>query len=454
MLEACDSGLRVLQRHQLTFGVTETRAAATAHGLPLATMALRQAVSTDDPRLMLSWADRWRATAFNLPPVGAAGDPELVGLLARMRLGRLRLAEAAMAERPAAGLERDVTALEEEIRRRTLRTSGAGAGLVQLDVDELLTDLGDTQLFEIFAIDDVVHVLVATPAGISHHVAGSYAAALRTAQFVQFTLRRTTHRVQGGTARGRLPELTAALQRELLGDAVAELGDASVVIVPPAALSSTPWGLLPALQSRVFSVAPSAAAWSVARRVRWSRDAVTLVAGPGLRHARSEIEMISRRYPKATLLGDGTARAEEVLAALDGVALAHVAAHGVFRNDNPMFSSLQLDDGPLTVLDLQRLARAPYRLVLSCCDTGSVFTAGADEMLGVLSALTPLGTAGLLAAVLPVSDEAAVPFTALIHDRLSAGDTMAEALQVARAASSPDPALFAIAHSFLAFGAM
>jgi tetratricopeptide (TPR) repeat protein len=455
VLEACDSGLRVLQRHQLTFGGTETRAAATAHGLPLATMALREAVASDDPRSMLRWAERWRATAFNLPPVRTADDPELVTLLARMRLGRLRLAESTVAERTSAGLEREVAYLEEEIRRRTLRTSGASVGQVEsLDIDNVLTELGDTRLLEIFTVDDVVHVLIATQAGIGHYAAGSYAAALRDAQFVQFTLRRTTHRVHGERARDRLPAVTAALERELLGDAVAELDDAPVVIVPPAALSSAPWSLLPSLQARVASVAPSVASWSVARRARPSTDSVTLVAGPGLKHARSEVETISRRYPNATVLGAGAARAEEVLAALDGAALAHVTAHGVFRNDNPMFSSIQLEDGPLTVLDLQRLSRAPYRLVLSCCDTGAMSTAGADEMLGVLSALIPLGTAGLLAAAVPVSDEAAVPFTALIHDRLSAGDTMAEALRIARTASSVDPALFAIAHSFLAFGAV
>ena len=55
----------------------------------------------------------------------------------------------------------------------------------------------------------------------------------------------------------------------------------------------------------------------------------------------------------------GSATAANVLAALDDAWLAHIAAHGTFRADNPMFSSLLLDDGPLTVHDFERLGRKP-----------------------------------------------------------------------------------------------
>ena len=106
---------------------------------------------------------------------------------------------------------------------------------------------------------------------------------------------------------------------------------------------------------------------------------------------------------------DGAATAEATLAALDGAWTAHVAAHGVFRADNPLFSSLRLDDGPLTVYDLGRLRRAPLRLVLSSCESGVAAPVGADELLGMVSALVPLGTASLLASVVPVNDAADRP---------------------------------------------
>jgi hypothetical protein len=70
------------------------------------------------------------------------------------------------------------------------------------------------------------------------------------------------------------------------------------------------------------------------------------------------------------VLAAGSATTARVLAAIDGAGLAHIAAHGTFRADSPMFSSLRLDDGPMTVHDLERLRRAPFRLILPSCESG------------------------------------------------------------------------------------
>jgi CHAT domain-containing protein len=83
------------------------------------------------------------------------------------------------------------------------------------------------------------------------------------------------------------------------------------------------------------------------------------------------------------VLANSGATAETVLDALDGAWIAHIAAHGIFRADSPLFSSLHMYDGPLTVYDFERLQRAPHRLVLSSCDSGVGAPAGADELLGL-----------------------------------------------------------------------
>ena len=180
---------------------------------------------------------------------------------------------------------------------------------------------------------------------------------------------------------------------------------------------------------------------------------MTLVTGPGLATKGAEVEPLHSRYPRARLLGHGNATAGQVLTALDGAWLAHIAAHGTFRADNPMFSSILLDDGPLIVHDFERLRRAPYQMVLAGCDSGVAAPVGADELLGLVSSLMPLGAAGIVASVVPVNDEAAVPVMLALHDALQGGATLAESLLTTRKEVGSDLLALATAHSFLALGA-
>jgi CHAT domain-containing protein len=179
-----------------------------------------------------------------------------------------------------------------------------------------------------------------------------------------------------------------------------------------------------------------------------------MVVGPGLVTDGAEVSMIAGRYPGATVLTGTAATADRVLTALEGAGLAHIAAHGVFRADNPLFSSLRLSDGPLTVHDLERLHRAPRRLVLSSCESGRAAPVGADELLGLATSLLPLGTVGIVAAVVPVNDEATVGVMLALHERLANGAGMPDALLHARgrAAVEADPVALATACSFVALG--
>ncbi|WP_375484267.1 CHAT domain-containing protein [uncultured Jatrophihabitans sp.] len=456
VLDACDHGLAVLEGHLATLGAIETRATATSHGLPLASLAVATAVGTGDPALMLRWVERWRSATLRLPPVAGSGDTHLAADLARLRLLRMRLADRTAPQQRNDRLEREVARLESSVRDRTHRASATGA-IGRADVDAALEvalqAAGGTTLVEIFLAGDTVHVLVADRAGLRHHEAGQHADALRAVEFARFSLRRMTNRRVAARAREILPAQAQALQDAVLGEAAAELGDGPVVIVPPASLTSAPWGVLPALRERTLHIAASVDSWSTARAATPPAGAHTaLIAGPDLPQAVAEVDVLADMYPAARVVRTGSAGAEQVLATLEGAALAHVAAHGSFRSDNPMFSALHLDDGPLTVYDLQTLRRAPHRLVLSCCDSGTVSPAGADEALGLASALVPLGMAGMIAAAVPVSDLAAVPFAQRLHTGLRAGASTAEALRDARL-DADQPLSYAIAHSFVAYGA-
>ncbi len=298
----------------------------------------------------------------------------------------------------------------------------------------------------------MLHVIVVANRRVRLHTVGSIPD--REVEMSRLTLRRIAHRPPRPDDKRVLAHRAAELERSLLGPAAAALGDGPVVVVPPGRLRAVPWTLLPSLRDRVVTVAPSASTWVRARRkTPPARRRVALVVGPGLATGGAEVEQLRSRYPDAVMFGQGSATAEPVLSAMDGAWLAHVAAHGTFRADNPLFSSIQLDDGPLTVHDFERLGRAPYWMILSSCDSGAAAPVGADELLGLVSSLVPLGAVGIVASVVPVNDPAAVPLMLALHDALRAGATLPEALLAARRATSGDPLQEATAHSFIALGA-
>jgi tetratricopeptide (TPR) repeat protein len=471
LFAACERGLQVIDAYQLTLGAAEMRAAATTHGAALTTIAVREALTADDPFMLLRWAERWRARTFAIPPVRPPDDDEFAAELAMLRQITRHISQATVEGRPVGALERERRRLEDEVRGHVLRTSGsaAKADAQHLDIDGILAALGETRLVEIVRLEDRIHVLVATSAGVRHHVAGTWDAAVRAAEFSRFVLRRLAYRTRpepansamGGvrselarTGLASLETLGTRLQEQILAMAVDDLDDGRIVIVPPAALHPVPWGLLPALGNRAVTVAPSALAWLHARGIKPPGDrTVAVVVGPGLKGAEAELVALADRYAHADILAAGMATVEKVLVSLEGRWLAHIAAHGTFRPDNPLFSSLLMEDGPLTVHDLQRLGRAPYRLVLSCCDSGVTASAGADELLGLVAALGQLGTAGVLAPVVPVNDAATVQISLALHEQLATGATASQALRDVRLSTGDDPCSYATARAYVAFGA-
>ena len=496
---ACARGLDVLDEHRATLGATELRASTTAHGAELAHIAQRQALLGGDSRRLLLWSERWRATSLALTPIrgrasGAADDEDVAahahdGDLAALRTVTRQLETARDAARDVArdaardtapdaardqatraqptvnlaDLDRERHRLEARVRARAMRStrspgpagaSGTAAtrSAPRFDVDELLARLGPTQLIELTEIDGRLHMLTAVNGRVRHDVLG-----VVPEQEVR-TARSMLAAIGLGSAPRHAPALLeqigARLERLLLGPVADRIGDGPVLVVPTGRFQATPWSLLPSLRRRVVSVAPSALTWLRAvDAAPPPHRRIALVTGPGLGSGGAEVPLLAARYPGATVVADGTATAERALAAMDGAWLAHIAAHGTFRADNPMFSSLRLDDGQLNVHDFERLHRAPYRIVLSSCDSGVGAPLGADELLGLVSSLISLGAAGVLASVVRVNDMAAVALMTAVHAAVADGTDFAQALLAARTDGPDDPVSVATALSFTAFGA-
>jgi CHAT domain-containing protein len=201
-----------------------------------------------------------------------------------------------------------------------------------------------------------------------------------------------------------------------------------------------------------LAVVPSATLWATAASAEKATGHIALVTGPDLSTGESEVTELSPLHDDARSIAGDDATVDRALEFLDGARLAHIAAHGTFRADAPLFSSLKLADGPLTMHDLERLDRPPRAMVLSSCDTGDAAPIGAYEALGLVSSLLAMGTATVLASVVPVNDRATVGVMRTVHDVVGRGGSLAEGWLAARQ-TADDPLSRATAAAFTAWGA-
>jgi tetratricopeptide (TPR) repeat protein len=459
--QALRAGFRVMERQRATLGATELRVHVASHGNDVALLGIQLARHRGSPRKVLDWAERWRAGTLRLRPARPPDDADLAAALAELR-GVTGEAEAALlAGRPADRLLARRATLEQRVSRLARRAAGPLFAPPQEPptVPRLAAALGDAVLVELIATtgDDTLAAVTVRDGVPRLHLLGSREAARRELGTLLFALRRLALRHgRVEEARSQVRAGAARLEAAVLGPLREVLGDRPLVVVPTGSLRSTPWALLPSCLGRPVTVAPSAAVWLRAVEVPAGPEPrrVVLVCGPGLDGAAAEIEQLAGAYPGAVRLDGTSATVESAMTALDGADVAHVAAHGTLRGDNPLFSALELVDGPLTAYDLERLSRAPRLVLLPACQSGAGHVLAGDEVMGLTSALFALGTRTAVATVVPVPDEATRPLMVALHAGLRRGLPTARALAEAQAdVDGSDPVALATAGGFVCYGA-
>lgn len=457
---AVRAGLDILDEYQASLGATDMRAHAFAHADELAQLGVELAVESGHAESVFAAAERGRAGALRFRPARPPDDAELVADLAELRQVVTELRSGDTAPGPLVARQQ---AIEFAIRDRARHAAGSHDVVARRPTgSQLRAALGGAMLVEYLELDGDLHAVAAIAGRFRFHRLGSVATAEKSLESLRTGLRWLAHGV--GSARS-LTAVTDVINRSareldvlLLGPLLAGGEDSPLVIVPTGALHAMPWAALPSCARRAVSVAPSATLWyRAATDSRIGTGRVVVAHGPGLHHAAAEVRAIARVYGNPTCLTGRSARAASVLAALDGAGVAHLAAHGHFRADNPMFSELQFADGPLNVYDLEQLAVAPQQVVLASCDVGLASVRSGDELIGLAAALLAMGSVNLVAALLPVPDDASRALMLRFHRNLKAGRGVAEALAHARqetaGAHRETDAAVAAAAGFVCFGA-
>jgi hypothetical protein len=111
----------------------------------------------------------------------------------------------------------------------------------------------------------------------------------------------------------------------------------------------------------------------------------------------------------------------------------HIATHGWFRQDSPMFSSISLGDSQLSLFDLYQLDLPAELVTLSGCGTGLNVVVGGDELLGLVRGLLYAGAQGVLVTLWDVNDQSTAEFMKLFYERLKTNPNKAQAVQHATA---------------------
>ena len=234
-------------------------------------------------------------------------------------------------------------------------------------------------------------------------------------------------------ARSHLHEL----YKELLAPLRGHLRGGHLIIVPHGVLHYLPLHALfdgeqYVIDSFTVSYAPSAGIFAFCQQKSSRPAGPPLILGVPDAQAPlilNEVQAIADSLPHAKLLLGAEANSEALRSAGRHSRILHIATHGTFRQDNPMFSGIRLGDAYLNLYDLYQLQLEADLVTLSGCATGlNVVTAG-DELLGLIRGLLYAGAQSLLLTLWNVHDRSTADFMTSFYRRFQEGADKAAALQ-------------------------
>jgi tetratricopeptide (TPR) repeat protein len=234
------------------------------------------------------------------------------------------------------------------------------------------------------------------------------------------------------------------------------LGDrADIVLVPVGELHGIPWSGLPSVAGWAVAMSPNAQLWLEAdRRATGGVRSVGVIEGPSVTTANVERAAIEAVHDRVTLAAGVGATATTVRSMFAGLDLVHVAAHGTFRSDHPLLSTIELASGPATLYDTVPSRMRSRLVVLSSCEGGAHGSADGSEVLGLAAVMLARGAAAVLAPLTVVRELECADFVADVHRQLADGVAFARAVASVRDRwlADDDLSRWAVASSFTCFG--
>jgi CHAT domain-containing protein/tetratricopeptide (TPR) repeat protein len=306
----------------------------------------------------------------------------------------------------------------------------------------------DALLVEYYRVGDSFHVCLLSRRTIKIVPVGSASHLRRVLQLLRFQLskfRLGTDYVR--TFHDQLLDATNAHLQEfyenLIAPVEAELRRAAhLIIAPHDFLHYLPFHALlgangiPLGERFSISYTPSASVYYLCATKQATESARTLILGvpdPQAPQIADEVRAVAAVLPGSQVFM-GAEATDEVLRERGAESrFIHIATHGYFRQDNPMFSSISLGNTHLSLFDLYQLNLPCELITLSGCGTGLNVVVGGDELLGLVRGLLYAGTQGVLVTLWDVNDQSTAEFMELFYRALQVNPNKAKALQSAMA---------------------
>ncbi len=226
-----------------------------------------------------------------------------------------------------------------------------------------------------------------------------------------------------------------------------------VLILPEGELANIPWGALvyggaPLATLHQFMICPSLRHYLAAEKIQTKAKSVEVFKGlaDDLRMVDQEITTLISQAGDRAVSYDPVRR--ESWPSEEDAALWHYSGHSCLREDNPFYSYLILEDGPLFAADF-RLKRCRVNLVtLAACRSGEEVALPGDESMGFVRSLLEMGARNVIAGHWPVSDQSTALWMNAFYDKYLFGESI---LDSARTASMKVRELYPSAYHWAAF---
>jgi CHAT domain-containing protein/Flp pilus assembly protein TadD len=226
------------------------------------------------------------------------------------------------------------------------------------------------------------------------------------------------------------------LYEELIAPIRMQLNRRHLVVVPHGILHYLPFhalhdGTAFLADSFAFSYSPSASVFALCHTRESRPSGGALILGVPDAQApliQDEVESIHRTLPGSELFVGADANHDLLLRKGQSSALIHIATHGKFRPDNPMFSGIRLGDGYLHLYEFFHMRLSAELVALSGCATGLNLVAAGDELLGLIRGTLFAGARSLLLTLWDVHDRSTARFMTSFYRCLQRSPSKAEAL--------------------------